>query len=432
MGEQHGSRQVAAMELTGIDVLETEQPARRTGPGLVRLGAGLMIVNVTTYLAIFGVLNVLLPAQIAAATGEGGKEAALGIVTTVGAIVAMVASPVWGALSDRHNPRLGRRGAWIVAGAAGLLVALNIVGASQMIIVIGLGWCLSQLAVNATIMGFSTALPERVPQERRGLMSGVIGLASGIAMALAAFVGAAFVTRPLMGTMTLSILALVGAIAYVLIAPEPRDVPAVSEERPSILASMLTSLRSSAAFRWTWIGRFLVVMGYFLIQSRLLFFVQDSLGMGVADAAAVVAKVAAAGGLSMIVGMLVSAPLSDRLGRKPFVYAAGAGIAAGLAALAMVDSVGGMVAANAVIGVAFGAFMGVDQALIADVLPNKDDVAKDLGVVNLAATIPQTLAPAIGSAVLLLTAGSYPILIGIGALVALSSVYATWQIKGIR
>jgi MFS family permease len=405
---------------------------RAGGPSLVRLGLGLMIVNVTTYLAIFAVLNVILPAQIAVAAGEGGKEAALGVITTLGAIAAMVASPVWGALSDRHTTRLGRRGAWILAGAAALLVTLNLVGASQALIVIGTGWVLSQLAVNATLMGFSTAIPERVPVARRGLMSGVVGVASGLAMAMAAIVGAAFIAAPLTGTMVLSIVALVGAVAYLVIAPEPRDLPATPAERPALLSSMLTSLRDAPDFRWTWVGRFLVVLGYFLIQSRMLYFVESSLHLDVTDAAAVVGQVSAAGGLAMIVGLVVAAPLSDRLGRKPFVYLAGVGIALGLLLMSMASSVGSVTIANAAIGLAFGAFMGVDQALIADVLPNKEDVAKDLGVINLAATIPQTLAPAVGSAILIASGGSYPLLLTVGAVVALCSVYATWRIRGIR
>src|SRR4051812_38115479 len=169
----------------GIDLAVGQVAPGKNGPGLFRLGLGLLIVNVTTYLAIFAMLNVILPAQIAAAAGESGKEAALGIITTIGAIAAMVASPLWGALSDRHTTRLGRRGAWILAGAAALLVTLNLIGASQMLVIIGLGWVLSQLAVNATLMGFSTAIPERVPHSRRGLMSGVVGIASGLAMAMA-------------------------------------------------------------------------------------------------------------------------------------------------------------------------------------------------------------------------------------------------------
>jgi MFS family permease len=263
-------------------------------------------------------------------------------------------------------------------------------------------------------------------------MSGVVGIATGLAMATAAMVGAMFISAPLTGTLVLSVLALVGAVAYLVIAPESREVPVVGQKREPILAGMLSSLRTSSDFRWTWVGRFLVVLGYFLIQSRLLYFVQDRLSLGLQDAAAVVGQVAAVGGLAMMVSMVVAAPLSDRFGRKPFVYVAGVGIAAGLAWLATADTAGGIMLANVGIGLAFGMFMGVDQALIADVLPNKKDVAKDLGVINLAATIPQMLAPAVGSVLLAVTGGSYMILIAVGAAIAIASVYATRRIRGIR
>src|SRR5829696_5070298 len=44
---------------------------------------------------------------------------------------------------------------------------------------------------------------------------------------------------------------------------------------------------------------------------------------------------------------------------------------------------------------------------------------------GLAATLPQTLAPAIGSAILIVSGGSYTLLLVIGSAIALSSVYAT-------
>jgi len=76
---------------------------------LWRVGVGLGIVNVTTYLAIMAVMNVLLPSQIVHVVGDAGKEIALGVITTVGAIVSMISSPVIGALSDRTRSRFGRR-----------------------------------------------------------------------------------------------------------------------------------------------------------------------------------------------------------------------------------------------------------------------------------------------------------------------------------
>jgi hypothetical protein len=42
----------------------------------------------------------------------------------------------------------------------------------------------------------------------------------------------------------------------------------------------------------------------------------------------------------------------------------------------------------------------VDVALITEVLPNADDRAKDLGVINIANALPQVLAPGIAAIVL--------------------------------
>ena len=52
-------------------------------------------------------------------------------------------------------------------------------------------------------------------------------------------------------------------------------------------------------------------------------------------------------------------------------------------------------------GFGFGMFQAVDTALMSQVLPSAKSFAKDLGVVNIAATLPQALAPAIAGAIVL-------------------------------
>jgi MFS family permease len=408
--------------------------AERPRVGLGRIALGLSIAQITTYLAIFATLNILLPAQIEGAVGASGKEAWLGIITTAGALVAMIVSPVIGALSDRTRSPLGRRAPWILAGGGLTLVALNLVGATQLAFVLLVGWCLTQAVVNMILMPLSSALPERVPHARRGLISGVTGFATTFAIALAAFVGAAFVGAPLTGTIVLSVLVLVGAVAYVALAPDrsSRDLVTTSGDGgPSMWATMLDGFRDHN-FRWTWAGRFLVFLGYNLLSARMLYYVQAQFGLSVGDAAATVATVSAVGGLFMLLGLVVSAPLSDRFGRKPFVYLGGLFIAVGLVLASFVTSEPQLIGAWAVVSIAFGSFIGVDQALVADVLPAKEEVAKDLGVINLAGTLPQTLSPAIGSTILALAGGAYSVLILAGAVVALSSMLTTRQIRGVR
>lgn len=46
-------------------------------------------------------------------------------------------------------------------------------------------------------------------------------------------------------------------------------------------------------------------------------------------------------------------------------------------------------------GLGFGVYMAVDLAPVADVLPDRDKNAKDLGVLNIAGALPSSIAPAI-------------------------------------
>ncbi|MEI2642327.1 MAG: hypothetical protein V9G10_08330 [Candidatus Nanopelagicales bacterium] len=50
-------------------------------------------------------------------------------------------------------------------------------------------------------------------------------------------------------------------------------------------------------------------------------------------------------------------------------------------------------------GIGYGWYLAVDQALITQVLPTAGDRAKDLGVINIANSMPQVLAPGAGRAV---------------------------------
>ena len=55
----------------------------------------------------------------------------------------------------------------------------------------------------------------------------------------------------------------------------------------------------------------------------------------------------------------------------------------------------GYLVGMAIGGLGFGLYMAVDLALVADVLPDTDNVAKDLGIFNIAGALPFTIAPAI-------------------------------------
>jgi hypothetical protein len=76
-------------------------------------------------------------------------------------------------------------------------------------------------------------------------------------------------------------------------------------------------------------------------------------------------------------------------------------------------------------------YMAVDLALVADVLPNKDN-AKDLGVLNIAGALPFTIAPAIPPAVLAIGSGSYGLLYAFAGICAIVAAVAILPVRGVR
>lgn len=90
---------------------------------------------------------------------------------------------------------------------------------------------------------------------------------------------------------------------------------------------------------------------------------------------------------------------------------------------------------EALLGLAFGIYVGVDLALVVDVLPNPDDSGKDLGVFNMANAMPQTLAPAIGGALLAVNSATnqnYDLLLWAAGIACVIGALVIIPIKKVR
>ena len=116
----------------------------------------------------------------------------------------------------------------------------------------------------------------------------------------------------------------------------------------------------------------------------------------------------------VVAASLVGGRLSDRTGRrKLFVLSASAVYGLAMFILAIASDFNGFLVGMAVGGLGFGVYTAVDLALVVDVLPDKDNAAKDLGVLNIAGALPFSVAPAIAPAILALGNGSYGVLFAV-------------------
>ena len=100
--------------------------------------------------------------------------------------------------------------------------------------------------------------------------------------------------------------------------------------------------------------------------------------------------------------------------------------------IAVVSSFNGFLVGMAIGGLGFGLYMAVDLALVADVLPDPADAAKDLGVMNIAGALPSSIAPAIAPAILAVGSGSYAVLYAVAGGCAIVGAGAVLRVRRVR
>ena len=372
----------------------------------------LSLISIAVWAGFFGPIQVLLAQQAeqvaAAEPGGMSKEALLAVVLLTGAAVSMVANPVWGAFSDRTRSRLGRRVPWVlggvVVGAAALLLLSVAEGATSMV----LAWCLVQLALNAAWAGCTAAVPDQVPAERRGLIGGLVAIAGTVGVLVG--IKIAEVTGSIaQGYLTTAVVLLLLSVPY-LIGSRDIALPADHRLEPMrwgrLVRSFWISPREHPDFAWAWLTRLLVNLGNWIALNYLYYFLTDGLGYGDDAATARLGTLVLVYGVCTVATTVVVGHWSDRVGkRKVFVIWSGVLIGVSSLVLGLWQEWSGALVAAVVLGAGFGVYQAVDFALITQVLPRAGDRAKDLGVINIAAALPQVLAPAIAGLVLVVVRG---------------------------
>ena len=146
---------------------------RRVGWGFITLYA---LALMGTSLLFLAPLLVTLALKINSLVGIEQAPTSLGLVTGIGSLLAMVANPFFGKMSDRTTSALGMRRPWMIIGLVGGSVGILIVALARSVPVVLVGWCIAQLLLNALLAALVAVLPDQVPSEQRGLVSGVLGI----------------------------------------------------------------------------------------------------------------------------------------------------------------------------------------------------------------------------------------------------------------
>jgi len=183
--------------------------------------------------------------------------------------------------------------------------------------------------------------------------------------------------------------------------------------------------------QWAFLSRFMFILAYAFLVTYQAYYLLDKIGSARADVPQQIFLGTLTNSVVVIAASLIFGKLSDRTGRrKIFVFTASIVYGVAMFVIAIASTFNGFLVGMAIGGLGFGMYIAVDFALVVDVLPDQDRVAKDLGVLNVASALPFSLAPAIAPAILAIGTG-YGALYAVAGVCAVIGAFAILRVRGV-
>ena len=350
------------------------------------------------------ILVILIPGRVAKLLPDQ-QGLGIGAITGVGAIFAMVLPPLVGAWSDKLTTRYGRRRPIMAVGVAGNVVGLLILMVAPNYWVLMAGYVVVQIFNNSAGAAFNAVVPDVVPTAQFGKASGLLGAMVQVG-SVAGLATVIFTDKVLHNTqLTYAFIAVVIVVTLLptLWASRGEGLVPVESKPPlprrEAIARFLAPLRGGD-FAWVVYTRTFITAGIYSVLPFLLLFFKNV--VMVQDPESYTAFWQLALLLAATPFGLAGGWISDRFGRKIFVYLSGAAQSFVLLVFIIVfpHDQNFVLLLGIFYGVGYGLYYAVDWALACDTLPDREHSAKDMGLFHVAFTLPQVLLPSIAGPVL--------------------------------
>jgi MFS family permease len=399
------------LPLTVTESAAIEAEAIESAPDLPEVSSRYIWLLVAGQFGVFMAFITPLAISLAIRVNDlaPGREEYLGYITGVGAAVVMLTGPLLGVASDRTRSRLGRRRPFIIVGMVLGVVSLVVMALAPSVLVLALGWILAQLGWGQAFGGLTNSQADRLPESQRGKVAGLGGVATQIAPVFGVVIAGGVSGNPLLLFLIPGAFGVIGALLFVVFAHENDSRGIQFKERMTasvLLSKYVFNPRKFPDFSWNWLGRFFFYFGLTLNTTFTAFFFASRLGVPVDQVGGTIAAAGGIGVLATTAGALGGGFLSDKIKRrKPLIVFSGALMAVGMLTMAFSSSIVFLIVGSVIVSMGLGGFAAVDQALLLDVLPEREtDAGRYMGIVGFAASIPQAAAPLIA-----------PLILGLGA-----------------
>jgi MFS family permease len=438
-----GPTQPRLPPIAGLDGMRSRTAAEAAlapaSPAAHRVGRGFIslftLAFIGTNMVFQAPLLVTLPLKVNSLVGIEQAPNSLALVAGVGALLSIFGNPFFGKMSDRTTSALGMRRPWLIIGLVGGSLGILIVALAPGIPVVLVGWCIAQLSFNALLAAQVAVIPDQVPVAQRGMISGLLGVCLPIASVSGTFLVKLFTGNQLA---MLLVPSAIGGFFILLFAVTLNDRRLANADKPNwslreFASTFYVDPRKSPDFAWAFISRFMFVLAYAFLVTYQAYYLLDKIGSAESDVPQQIFLGTLTQSVVLVAASLIGGKLTDRTGRrKIFVFAASIVYGLALFVIAIASNFNGFLVGMAISGLGFGMYFAVDLALVLDVLPSKDNAAKDLGVFNMASAVPFSLAPAIAPAILAIGTGSYGALYAVAGLCAIVGAFAILPVKRVR
>ncbi|OFM59534.1 MFS transporter permease [Corynebacterium sp. HMSC058E07] len=307
------------------------------------------------------------------------KEESLALLMMLGGATAVVSSLITGYAADRSwfwVNRWGKRLPWALLAAPLVTVGLFLMSFTPSFWVLTGLWCLVQVFVAFVTNNLMTVTADVVPQEKFGLVSGIVGatytfgIVGGTAVATALPITQAYWA--------------VGVISLVFIFQFAVGRGHVdSHVRPH--NSLSVTVGDEGSYRNYWLvfaSRFVIHLANYTSLFYLLYYLRDHIGVPDPDAGVLMLTVLYA--VFTIITAIVSGNVSDRIGRRKILVVVSAfGVAAATGMMTIATGMELVCAAAILLGISWGVFSSVDQAMVNESLPSKKNRARDVSLMSL-------------------------------------------------
>ena len=317
----------------------------------------------------------------------GSEGSTLFALTVAGALIAAVIQPTVGSISDYTISRWGRRKPYIFIGSILDVAFLYGIATSNSIIAVAAFMALLQVSANFAQGPFQGYVPDLIPARQVGLASALVGLFQVLGNAVGFGIGSAAVATNsfFLGTMALGALEVATMLSVVWRVNEGRSARSRNGRSWLSIAREAwgTDVLKERSFLWLVSSRWFFLMGATMLINLSLFYFAQTFGLSQSASGGTNFLVLAAVILGNVVAVIPAGRISDRVGRKPVIYAACAVAGTGMLIVAIAPIIPLVVAGAALFGAGSGMFLAVDWALMTDIIP-KASSGRYMGISNVA------------------------------------------------